>query len=273
MNQTNLTSFHIKRIDLLVSNLHRSLAFYQNVLGFTVKEQEKSTALLGTPGNTGLIYLQEDIHAEQPAAGMTGLYHFAILVPSRKDLASFLQQMIYQNEPLIGASDHHFSEAIYLEDPDGIGIEVYADREKESWRELNGELPIAADPLDAKDLLSHAAKWNGFPHGTTIGHLHFHVSTLAEARSFYVDAIGLAPTIEVGRQLLFVSAAGYHHHIGLNTWKGEGAVPAGERTIGLKKVYVQTSAEDIEHLTAQGAINAETGQARDPFHINYQFLK
>ncbi|WP_053218005.1 VOC family protein [Virgibacillus senegalensis] len=265
-----LRSFQLQSIELTISDLTRSIAFYQNIVGFTVLEKQEDSAVLGTPDQTALLRLHADSNAATPLKNMAGLYHFAILVPERKDLASFLQHILDKRYPLVGASDHGFSEAIYLEDPDGIGIEVYADRERSKWQRLDGELPVTADPLHVRDLLQSAVKWDGFADGTSIGHLHFHVSSIAEARQFYVEQLGFSPTITLGNQVLFVAAEGYHHHIGLNTWHGEGASLPEPGMIGLREVTANIGRRDFETLVHQGTLGSD-GKTTDPFGVTYYF--
>ncbi|QTN00953.1 glyoxalase [Sediminibacillus dalangtanensis] len=270
MNLDNLQSFQWQDVELTVSNLARSLDFYQHILGFTILESKGNTAVLGTPDNTVLLRLYADSKAVKPLKNMAGLYHFAILVPDRRTLASFLQHIGEKRYPIVGASDHGFSEAIYLEDPDGIGIEVYADRDRSEWKGMDGELPVAANPLKIENLLQSAEKWCGFPEGTTIGHLHFHVSSIPKARQFYVEQLGFSPTITLGTQVLFVAAEGYHHHIGLNTWHGEGAALPEAGMIGLRSVTAEVRQNDFDRLLRQETIGTD-GSVTDPFGVIYRF--
>ncbi|WP_051382151.1 MULTISPECIES: VOC family protein [Sediminibacillus] len=270
MNQDNLQSFQWEEVELTVNSLVRSLEFYQHALGFAVLETNGNTAVLGTPDSTVLLRLHADSNAAKPSKNMAGLYHFAILVPDRSSLASFLQHIVEKRYPLVGASDHGFSEAIYLEDPDGIGIEVYADRDKREWRGLGGELPVAADPLKVQNLLHSAEKWHGLPKGTTIGHLHFHVSSIPKAHQFYVGQLGFSPTISLGTQVLFIAAEGYHHHIGLNTWHGEGAALPEYGMIGLRSVRAKVAQNDFDRFLRQGSIGTD-GSVIDPFGVLYRF--
>ncbi|SDM50406.1 VOC family protein [Sediminibacillus halophilus] len=270
MNQDNLQAFQWQEVELTVNNLARSLDFYRYTLGFSILEAKANTAVLGTPDNTVLLRLYADSKAIKPSENMAGLYHFAILVPERRNLAAFLQHIIEKRYPLVGASDHGFSEAIYLQDPDGIGIEVYADRDRSEWKGMDGELPVAADPLKVQNLLHSAEKWHGFPQGTTIGHLHFHVSSISKARQFYVEQLGFSPTIALGTQVLFVAAEGYHHHIGLNTWHGEGAALPEPGMIGLRSVTAHVSQNDFDRLLRQETIGMD-GSITDPFGVIYRF--
>ncbi|WP_186575925.1 VOC family protein [Aquibacillus kalidii] len=267
-------SFHIKQIDLVITNLHKSIEFYTNVLGFQLLSKTASEARLGIADNTELIHLYENKEACRQGKQETGIYHFAILLPERKYLASFLKHVMASGYPLVGASDHLFSEAIYFQDPDNIGIEVYADRPRETWQYENGQLQAATLPLNAEDLLNATnEKWKGFPAKTIIGHLHFHVSSTKLARIFYVDKLGLDPMIEMGDQVLFVAGGGYHHHIGLNTWNGTSAVVPKHPVVGLKKVFVEITESDWLQIRARQIIDEQTDEAVDPFGVIYQISR
>jgi catechol 2,3-dioxygenase len=221
----------------------RSIRFYESHLGFAVLRRGDADAWLGLPGaqpDEALLAL-----AGSPAAphvtGTTGLYHFAILVPSRAHLARALRRLVDTRTRLQGAADHGVSEAIYLADPDGNGIEIYRDRPRDQWPIVNGSLHMGVDPLDLERLLDEARDGAsvGLAAGTTIGHVHLHVSDLIAARQFYVDVLGFEVMQRNGSSALFVSAGGYHHHIGLNTWAGVGAPPPPPEAIGLRHFTVK----------------------------------
>lgn len=270
MGNTPIGKFQIKTVFLTIKNLKRSIDFYARVLGLHLIEETTNIAKLGTEDGTVLVQLIENTEAVPAKERSSGLYHFAILVPERKDLAAFLKHILQKEYPLVGASDHGFSEAIYLQDPDDIGIEIYADRPKEDWEyQTDGQIQAPTSSLDVQNLFQeYKATWAGFPNGTVIGHLHFHVSDIAKARAFYVDLLGLHPTITMGDQVLFVAAEGYHHHIGLNTWNGAG-VPSPEKgTIGLQKASLKVSKTDYQRLKQQGLINQES-EISDPFAIRF----
>lgn len=166
-----------------------------------------------------------------PERSVSGLYHFAILVPDRTALGLALRNLIKYRIP-VGQGDHLVSEALYLNDPDQNGIEIYADRPRDTWRrDESGEYIMSTDPVDVDGLLaiSEGAEWRGLPPATRIGHVHFHVGDLREAERFYCQILGFEITAHYGGAALFVSAGGYHHHIGLNTWAGVGA-PRRRRT-------------------------------------------
>lgn len=221
----------IGTVRLQVADLGRSLEWYQRVLGLRVLSQGPGTAALGPlGGDTALLELREHPGAlPPPRRGRLGLFHYAILVPDRAALGRFLAHQVKQRTP-IGASDHLVSEAIYLSDPDGLGIEVYRDRPRAEWPYVNGQLAMDTLPLDGDGVLQAAGgyEWEGMPAGTTIGHMHLHVGDIATAARFYQQGLGLDVTVSGYPGALFLSAGGYHHHLGVNTWAGPAATPPRE---------------------------------------------
>jgi catechol 2,3-dioxygenase len=219
---------HIGRVRLQVSDLGASTLYYTRVLGFGVLDQQGSVAVLGTVDGSPLIELHERRGARPvPRRGRIGLYHFAILLPDRAALGRFVAHVSAMGAHA-GAADHLVSEALYLNDPDGLGIEVYTDRPRASWKTHDREIAMTTAPLDLRSLI-HAAggePWTGMPAGTTIGHVHFHVNTLDEAEAFYQGALGFDKVVWSYPGALFFSAGGYHHHVGTNTWAA-GASAAG----------------------------------------------
>ena len=216
------------QVRLQVADLTRSVSFYQDVLGLRVIDADGPDAVLGSNGDdTPLVELREQRGARPvPRKGALGLYHFAILLPDRPSLGRFVRHL-GDIGVRAGAGDHLVSESFYLQDPDNLGIEVYADRSRSSWRRVGRELMMATDPVDVGGLL-HAAgevRWNGAPPGTTMGHVHLHVGDLEEAGSFYSEAVGFDRTVWHYPGALFLAAGGYHHHLGTNTWAGAGATP------------------------------------------------
>lgn len=219
------------RVSLQVGDLARSLDFYERVLGFRVLERDDATAILAAHGSeTPLV----ELHATSatrphPQRGRLGLYHFAILLPDRASLARFVRHL-GEIGARAGAGDHLVSEAFYLQDPDGLGIEVYADRPRSSWQRRGRELMMATDPVDIGDLLRAAGdtKWTGMPAGTVIGHVHLHVGDIERGAAFYAEALGFDRVTWSYPGALFLSAGGYHHHLGTNTWAGTGARPAAD---------------------------------------------
>jgi catechol 2,3-dioxygenase len=265
----------IGHVHLIVSNLERSTQFYREMIGFQILATEENIVTLTADGVASLLVLEERKDAVRKPRGTTGLYHFAILVPDRASLARSLLHLLQKGYPLQGASDHQFSEAIYLADPDGNGIEIYADRPKEEWEKTEkGEYKGVTVPLDVNGLLAKAGDipWAGLPSGTRIGHIHLHVAHIHEAEEFYKDGLGFEITIRMGNHALFVSAGGYHHHIGLNTWAGVGAPQPPENAVGLHLFSIILPNEDelkkiVEQLKNIG-VTAEfvekTALVKDP---------
>ncbi len=204
-------------VSLTVSDLERSLDYYENIIGFQTIEKSAREAVLAVDGKTPLVKLEQPDDPIPKGAHQPGLYHFAILLPTRADLGSFLKHIIEKNVR-IGASDHIVSEAIYLSDPDGNGIEVYADRPASVWQAESGTIRMSTDPLDAASLLAEAEKpWEGMPAETVMGHIHLHVVDLKTTEQFYCKGLGFDVVFHYP-QALFMSTGGYHHHIAANTW-------------------------------------------------------
>jgi catechol 2,3-dioxygenase len=218
-------------VHLTVSDLERSVDYYRQVVGLDVLDQGAGRASLGAD-STELLGLVEESGA-QPADGYTGLYHFALLVPDRPSLARWLAHAVRNRVPLTGLSDHYVSEAIYLRDPDRHGIEIYADRPRELWEGQVGQR-MTTEPLDVRDLLGEAdGDFGGLPAGTTMGHVHLKVAAIPQTVEFYRDVLGFDLVVERVPQAAFLSAGGYHHHVGANTWESAGAPspPEGSATL------------------------------------------
>jgi catechol 2,3-dioxygenase len=218
------------RVRLQVSDLERSLAYYRDVLGLRVLDRADGRVTLAAHGDERpLIELVERAGASPvPRRGRLGLYHFAILLPDRAALARLVEHLARLGVRA-GMSDHFVSEAIYLQDPDNLGIEVYADRPRSAWRHEGRQLAMSTEPLDTRHLAQAAGgeSWTGMPRGTTIGHVHLHVGDIDTAASFYHDALGFDKVVWSYPGALFLSAGGYHHHLGTNTWAAN-APPAGD---------------------------------------------
>lgn len=228
---------HIGHVQLVVADLERALLFYQDLLGLSANVNGNSATLTSDSGGEALILLKEQRDARPKPARTTGLYHIAIRLPDRPSLAVLLQRLISSRYPLQGASDHLVSEAIYLADPDGNGVELYVDRPRELWEWHGGQVSMTTEPLDVQNLLAQAEKATlnsgKIAPGTDIGHIHLQVSDLGRAESFYHGLIGLDVTVRGYPGALFLSAGGYHHHIGLNIWAGRGASPPPPGVVGL----------------------------------------
>ena len=249
---------HIGQVELKISDLEQSLAFYAGVLGLQVLSKDGEQARLASGSPLDLIRLQELPSARRKPPRTTGLYHVAIRLPDRHALGAIFQRLLEQRYPLQGAADHLVSEAIYLADPDGNGLELYTDRPRSEWPRLNGQVSMSTDPLDAAGLLSSASPgWNGIHPATDIGHIHLQVSDLEQAETFYCGLLGFEVTQRSYPGALFVSAGGYHHHLGLNTWAGLGAFPPPPEAVGLGSFQVavpdaQERQKLVQRLQAAG---------------------
>ena len=215
-------------VHLTVSDLERSVAFYTQALGLGPLKRSKERASLGASSRELLVLVEE--RGIRPAVGFTGLYHFALLVPERVELARWLAHAFGDRVPLTGAADHFVSEALYLSDPDGHGIEIYWDRPRELWEGQVGSR-MTTMPLNLEDLMGDlrdaASKpFGGLPAGTVMGHVHLKVARIAETIAFYRDTLGFGLMAQLGSQAAFLSAGGYHHHLGANTWESADAPAA-----------------------------------------------
>jgi len=250
---------HMGLVELSVSDLDRSVTYWQDAIGLRVLSRENGTAELGA--DTPLLRFVEEPGA-RPASGFTGLFHVALLVPDRPSLGRFLAHTVREQIPLTGLSDHAVSEAIYLRDPDYHGIEVYADRPREQWEGRVGQL-MTTIPLDAGSLLAEAGDggFDGLPDGTKMGHVHLCVRDVDEMVGFYRDTLGMGLTAQLGDQAAFLSAGGYHHHIGGNTWETRGAEPAPEGTARLLRFTIVLPDDEDVARTAERIGGTEV---RDP---------
>jgi catechol 2,3-dioxygenase len=234
-------SFHqppvtfVSQVNIKVQSLERSLTFYQEVIGFKVYEKTDKSAKLTADGKTVLLSLEQPSDVVPKRGRTTGLYHFALLLPDRVDLAKILKHFLQTGYPLQGASDHIVSEALYLADPDGNGIEIYTDRPASKWEWNDQHVVMATEALDAENLLAEGMEqnWNGLPAGTVMGHIHLHVAELVKTEEFYTKGLGFEVVSRYGPQALFISSGKYHHHIGLNTWNGVGAPTPPANSVGL----------------------------------------
>ncbi len=252
-------------VHLTVSDLARSLEYYEGAIGLRVLSRDDGRASLG--GDEELLVLVEQPGAPS-ARGHTGLFHVALLVPSRGDLANWLAHSVRDRVPLTGASDHAVSEALYLRDPDEHGLEIYADRPREVWEGRVFEL-MTTEPLDANGLLAEADEdgFTGLPGGTRVGHVHLCVSEIPETIAFYRDTAGFDLVAALGPEAAFLSAGGYHHHIGANTWESRGRGQAPEGSASLRHATVVLPSRDERDALADrlGAVESEHGPlAHDP---------
>jgi catechol 2,3-dioxygenase len=240
-------------VRLTVADLDRAKEFYERAMGLQALEGSGEALSLGADG-APLVELVGQPDAPPRGHGATGLFHLAVLVPSRPDLAQALKRVADARWPLSGASDHLVSEALYLRDPEGNGIEIYRDRPREEWSYADGNLAMDTLPLDLDTLIGELAradgKARGVPPGTRIGHVHLQVAELRAAEAFYRDALGFEVTVRGYPGALFLSAGGYHHHIGLNTWASQGGPqpPPGSRGLRSFEV-VLPDAEELAKVT------------------------
>jgi catechol 2,3-dioxygenase len=251
----------IGTVRLTVADLGRSRAFYERAIGLQASELEDGGIAFGVAGERPLVGLRGDSSALGLNRRATGLFHLAVLMPTRLDLALALARLAEARWPLDGASDHLVSEALYLSDPDGNGIEIYRDRPRDEWLRADGRLEMATLPLDIDDLLGELARSEVrqplAPRGTRLGHVHLQVADLGAAEAFYNGALGFDVTVRGYPGALFVSAGGYHHHIGLNTWHSAGAAPPPPGSVGLRSFEVTVPSEQglsrvLERVRAAG---------------------
>jgi catechol 2,3-dioxygenase len=249
-----------------VSDLAQSIAYYTDVLGFTASADEDGVAVLATRDGVPLVELHERKGIRPvPRHGRLGLYHFAILLPDRQALGRFVAHLA-EVGAYAGSADHLVSEALYLADPDGLGIEVYADRPRTQWKTNGREIAMTTAPLDLRALVRAAdgERWTGMPAGTTIGHVHFHVATLPEAEAFYHSALGFDKVVWSYPGALFFSAGGYHHHVGTNTWAaGEPAATAQDARLIEWELRLPTAADVASAAASARRAGYEIHEAHD----------
>jgi catechol 2,3-dioxygenase len=239
----------IGRVRLTVNDIETVGAFYEQALGLKRMHSDATTASFGAGGRV-LVDLTADPTARRASPREAGLFHTALLLPSRADLAAWLRHAVASRLALQGASDHLVSEAIYLADPEGNGIEVYTDRPREGWTAADGSIRMATDPLDLDDLAAQArAPWTGAPDGTVIGHVHLRVGAVPEAEAFYAGTLGFAVTAHYPGAAFF-GAGGYHHHLGANVWNSRGAGQRSPST-GLAGVELLADADSLAAIAAR----------------------
>lgn len=234
------------RVFLRVRDLDESVRFYREAIGLQLISHEGDLAVLGAGGRPLVGLLSAPLAPLAPRA--PGLYHLALLLPSREELGAFLSHSVRVGTRLDGASDHAVSEAIYLRDPEGNGIEVYRDRPRHEWRYNGGRIDMVTLPLDARAVLAAGAAAGGAfqaPAGSSMGHVHLQVADLTRAKERYSDALGFPITHDGYAGALFLAAGGYHHHLGLNSWGTAGREPAQEGSLGLAwfEVVIQDAGE------------------------------
>ena len=226
----------VNQIRLKVEDIERSIEFYTKIMGFNILNREGKEVILTADGINPIITIVEPENVVPKLPRRTGLYHFALLLPSRFHLGLFLKHIREEGYPIIGGSNHGVSEAIYLEDPDENGIEVYRDIDSREWKHNGNQINMVTDPLDYNGIVAETGgeKWDGIPKETIIGHIHLHVGDLDEAKRFYCDGLGFDLVMKMANSALFISSVGYHHHIGLNIWNGRNAEPLPDNSVGMK---------------------------------------
>jgi len=253
-------------------DLQRSLQFYQKVLGLRILQQGPQEVTLTANGETPLLTLIQPENVLPKQRRTTGLYHFALLLPSRKDLGILLKHFGDLRYPLQGAADHAFSEAVYLADPDGNGIEVYADTPTATWQWQQGHLPAITRPMDADGVIAEAgdATFEYLPAKTVMGHIHLHGAELTKIREFYVSGLGLDVITDIPGQALFLASGQYHHHIAVNVWNGVGVPEPAAHSVGLQSYeLVFPNAEKrqaaVDNLQQLGyLVDQEAHTVKDP---------
>jgi catechol 2,3-dioxygenase len=259
---------HVGEVGLKVLDLKGMTRFYKDVIGFEVLEETENSVVLGA-GGKALLKLEAIDGLTPKKARYAGLYHFAILLPNRKELAKILIHL-HNSGIRVGSSDHLVSEALYLNDPEGNGIEIYRDRNPKEWNWNGDQVDMAVDPIDAQGLVRTAREageaWQGMPAGTVMGHIHLHVSNLQEAQKFYADGLGFEIVASMGGQALFLADQKYHHHIGLNIWNGVGIPVLPEKEAGL---HYYTLILENEEKRSRLAKQLQTLGAEITEHTNY----
>ena len=268
------SSTRMGAVHLTVSDLGRSIEYYTEAVGLRVSDRGTDRASFGVGGEELLVLVEEP--GAISSLGYTGLYHFALLVPERRQLARWLAHAARDGVPLVGLSDHFVSEALYLADPDGHGIEIYWDRPRQLWEGLV-DTRMTTLPLDVGSLLAElddpgTEPFDGLPSGSTMGHVHLKVASLEETVSFYRDTIGFGLMAQLGQQAAFLGAGGYHHHLGANTWESAGAEAPPHGSAALRHATIvladHTELEAVRARLLEGGWAAELRdgslQVRDP---------
>lgn len=250
----------VGEVHLKVARLQEALVFYRDILGYSATNLGDDIVALSAGGGEPHFVLHELAAPEPVSRRTSGLYHAAILLPERRDLALVIQRLVNSGWDIGGASDHGVSEALYLDDFDGNGIEIYVDRPREQWPVAGGQVKMVTERLNFDSLFAEVAggnqEWQGMPSGATIGHIHLQVSDLDASRRFYVDQLGFEVLQVTYPGALFVAAGGYHHHLGMNTWAGRGVPRPPENAVGLKRFAV--------NLPDRASLEQLAGKLRQP---------
>ncbi|MGJ4996564.1 VOC family protein [Bradyrhizobium sp. HKCCYLS3077] len=277
------TPIRIGMVTLRVNDPDKVAAFYRDVIGLTVLQRSEAAVRLGA-GGVALIELEPKSEAARESPRSAGLFHTAFLMPTRKDLARWLVHVARNRTPLTGFADHNVSEAVYLDDPEGNGVEVYADRAPELWQWRDGSVRMGTEQLDVDDLVSltdtRTSNYAAAPDGLRIGHVHLKVGDLSQASEFYTGLIGLNPTRSIDRAA-FLSSGRYHHHIGANTWRSAGAGRRDDRTTGLSWFSFEVRGEALlaaqeERLRKAGAAlttSSDGLETADPWGTRVKLIR
>jgi catechol 2,3-dioxygenase len=243
----------IQRVDLRVTDVERSLGFYRDVAGFQVLERTDSSALVGDAAGTAFLSLTSEGVTKPASRSAAGLFHTAFRYPTRRALGHALARLVKANYE-VGAGDHFVSEALYVDDPDGNGVELYHDRPRKEWPEPpEGQLvAMGTVAVDLRGLLDEATVdgivEEAAPGGTDVGHVHLQIADVDETVAFYVDILGLDLMARMGSQAAFLASNGYHHHIGANTWHSRGQAPAPRDQAGIDRIVFATAADELQAL-------------------------
>lgn len=260
----NKSTAYVSDVNLKVKNLDASINFYQLILGLKVLERTVQKAVMTADGKTPLIILEQPNDVEPKTGRTSGLYHYALLLPSRADLSVFLRHLLQTGYPF-GAADHLVSEALYLNDIDGNGIEVYRDRPASEWTWKDGLVDMATIELDGNGILAeNNDEWEGLSPGTIMGHIHLHVSDLIAAKEFYTKGLGFE-IVSYYPQAVFLSTGKYHHHIAINTWQGVGVPAPAKNNVGLNwyKIVYPTAEEREQAVSQLRQMGAKVDKGED----------
>ncbi|MET1014430.1 MAG: VOC family protein [Paenisporosarcina sp.] len=249
MNFHQHPSNYPKHVHLTVSDLEKSTAFYKNIIGLHISNKTQFTVDFSANKTDVLLTIEQPKENSIHVPGAAGLYHMALLLPSKEELGALFNHIRNTGYPFSGASDHKVSEALYLNDLDGNGIELYYDRRPETWNWQNQQVEMTVDPLDIEGLIASAnqSEWAGISSGTVMGHVHLSVANLEIAEKFYVFGLGFDVVSRYGSQALFISSNGYHHHIALNTWGRPKSIDRNENTLGLHEFSIVYPSVEIRN--------------------------
>lgn len=258
MSKFHQSNIHPIGLVLKVMDLVQGKKFYKEVMGFKILKEGKDRVYLTADGKNPMVTLVRPENPIEKVPRRTGLYHFAILLPDKVHLGLFLKHLRKLDYPIIGGSNHGVSQAIYLEDLDKNGIEVYTDLDSRDWKRVDDSIEMVTLPLDYPSLINSTGEkeWEGMPENTILGHIHLHVKDLEEAKRFYLDGLGMDLISEMGNSAVFTSSAGYHHHIAFNIWNGKGAKPLDANNVGMDyyilefphRHSLEGKAEDLKKL-------------------------